>query len=137
MAVHKRAFGSVTGRTPAPSVQPHVLLSIITFVLVVAALWSAQVLLIPLVFAALAVCGLEPLHRRLVKWHVPRALSAALIVISVVAALAGSGWGLRKQTTAFMNQLPVLTQRLRDAIRDGQGGFGSTVQPVQQAANDL
>src|SRR5437870_90684 len=117
MAVQSHPFESLTNRTPAPRVQPQILLSIIAFVLVVAALWCAQVLIIPLVFAILASCGLEPLHRRLVKWHLPRTLSAALIVIAVVGAVSGSAWGLRKQANTFVNQLPVLTQRVRDAHR--------------------
>lgn len=112
-------------------------LRLIALLLVVAAVWAAQVLLIPLVLAALLTCGLEPIHRRLVQWHVPRSLSAAVILFAVVGALAGAAWGLRAQGATFVNHLPTLSQKLREAVRDGRGAFGSTVQPVQRAADEL
>jgi predicted PurR-regulated permease PerM len=114
-----------------------VLLTIITVVLVVGALWLAQVLLIPLMLAVLITCGLEPLHRVFVRRGIPRGASAAVLLIAVVLGLSAAGWALHTQAATFVNRLPVLTQRLRDAMRDGRGALGSTMQPVQQAANEL
>ena len=55
-------------------------LYILAFIATVAALWAAQVFLIPIVLAGLLSCGLEPFHRRLVAWHVPRSLAPAFAV---------------------------------------------------------
>jgi predicted PurR-regulated permease PerM len=112
-------------------------LQVIAVILAVAALWSAQELLIPLVFAVLASCGLEPVHRRLVRMHVPRGMSAGLILIGVVSLFGWGTWALSRQATTFINQLPVLTQKVRDQLHHPQGALSTTVQPMQQAANEL
>ncbi len=135
MAVQRRVPES-TDELPARS-SALVALAVIAVVLVVAALWLAQVLLIPLVLAVLTSFGLEPTLRRLVKWGLPRGLSAAAILVALVTGLGVGGWALRAQAGTFVDRLPTLTQRLRDAIRDGHGALGSTMQPMQQAANEL
>jgi predicted PurR-regulated permease PerM len=111
-------------------------LGIIAFIAVVAALWSAQVVLIPLALAALAGCGLKPFHDPLVKMGLPRTFSAVVVVAGVVFLLGGSGWALQAPAAKFVNQLPTLTQKLRSTLNRGHA-LTSTVQPVQQAANDL
>jgi predicted PurR-regulated permease PerM len=57
---------------------------------------------------------------------------AALLATVAVGALA-----LRGQATVFIERLPSITERLRESVREGRGSFGSTVQPVQQAAAEL
>jgi predicted PurR-regulated permease PerM len=137
MAVRRQLAESTDELQTTSSSHVPVLLTVIAVVLIVAALWLAQVLLIPLVLAALAGCGLEPLHRSLVRRGVPRRLSAAAILIALVIGLGAGAWALQAQAATFVNQLPILTQRLRDAVRDGRGALGSTMQPMQQAADEL
>jgi predicted PurR-regulated permease PerM len=110
---------------------------VIAFIAAVAALWAAKAFLIPLVLAALVSIGLEPFHRRLVQWRVPRALSAGVLVTGLVAALVGGGWALQAQAMTFINQLPTLTQQIREQFLDRQGALSGTVQPVQRAAEEL
>jgi predicted PurR-regulated permease PerM len=150
MALHPAAFEARTssddrpaltalaGRRPARATRrSRVPLYTITAMLLGVALWSAQELLIPLVFALLVGCGLEPIHRRLVRLHLSRSVSAALLLLTLVGAVVVAGWTLRGQAAVFINHLPVLTQRLRDQLRDTRGPLSGTVQPMQQAANEL
>lgn len=137
MAADRRAATLLPDASSTTGRRTDLPLRLIAFVLIVAAVWSAQVLLIPLVFAALASCGLEPVHRRLVRLGLPRGLSAAAVVIAVVGVLTVAGFSLRGQVAVFINHLPALTQTVRDAVRDGGGALSSTVQPVQRAADAL
>lgn len=111
-------------------------LTILATITVVAALWAAQDVVIPLVFAALLSFALDPLHRRLVRWGVPRSLSAVLLLTVVIGAGTAGAVGLRGQASAFVGRLPAVTQKFREALRSGRGAI-STMKPMQQAANDL
>jgi predicted PurR-regulated permease PerM len=111
-------------------------LTILATIAVVAALWAAQDVVIPIVLAALLSFALDPLHRRLVRWGVPRSLSAILLLTVVIGAGAVGAVSLRGQASAFVGRLPAVTQKFREALRNGRGAI-STVKPVQQAANDL
>src|SRR5689334_11401174 len=113
MAVHTGAFEPRTRQPGQDDVQPDARvtgnrpvrrrsLQIIAVLLCFGALWSAQELLIPLVFAGLASCGLEPVHRRLVRMHVPRSASAALILVMLVGIFAWGTWALSRQATTFV-----------------------------------
>jgi predicted PurR-regulated permease PerM len=126
---------SMFERRPATG-NPRVPIVVIAVVAVIAGLWAAKVLLIPIVLAALVSFGLEPLHRRLVAWHVPRGPAAAFLLTALVAALGASAWTLQAQAMTVVNQLPAATQKLRDIVMDVRA-LGSTVQPVQKAAEEL
>jgi predicted PurR-regulated permease PerM len=125
------AAGSTPGDLPGSS-QPAALV-ILAGLAVVGALWAAQEVLIPIVFAALLSFSIEPLHRRIVGLGLNRGVAAALLLVTIVGVAAGGAISLRPQANAFVSHLPALTQKLRGALRTGK----DTVQPVQQAANEL
>jgi predicted PurR-regulated permease PerM len=112
-------------------------ISILAGLAVIAAIWAGQDVLIPLVFGALMSYALDPLHRRFVALGMPRGLAAVLLLVAVLGIAIVGAVALRNQASTFVNRLPALTQKLRQALRDGRGAFGSTVQPMQQAANEL
>ena len=112
-------------------------LVIVAVVATVGALWYAQDLLIPLMFAGLLSYTLGPIHRRLVRWRVPNAFAAVILLAGLLGLTGGGVLILHGQASAFADRLPILTQKLRQAIQSRRGAFGSTVQPVQQAANEL
>jgi len=111
-------------------------LGLVTFIVVVAALWTAKAVLIPLAMAALASCGLRPIHEALVRLRIPRHVSAAAVVSGVVVLLVGSAMALQTPAANFVGRLPAITQKLRTTLNQGRA-LQSTVQPVQQAANEL
>jgi predicted PurR-regulated permease PerM len=68
---------------------------------------------------------------------VPRALGAAVVLLSLVAA---SGWmiyGLRLQATAILEQLPQAARRLRQSVENDRPTAASAIQQVQKAATEL
>jgi predicted PurR-regulated permease PerM len=111
-------------------------LTFIALLLAVAAIWSAQLILIPLVLGVLGSYALEPFQRRLVSWRLPAPLASALILITLLSGLIATGFAMRTQTAAFVSRLPAAAQRMRELLRDPDGSPGAMVH-VQQAAQEL
>src|SRR6202045_2541308 len=66
-----------------------------------AGLWFAQAILIPIVLAVFISYAVDPFQRRLVKWRVPQAVSAALLLGTIVAGVGGGAFLLRNQMGNF------------------------------------
>jgi len=111
--------------------------TILVALAIVAALWWAQIVLIPLVLGIFMSYALHPVYRRLTSWHVPHHLAAILIVMALMGALAGGAVLIRQQATGFIDRLPVVTERLRSIIRNEWVSSGGAVGQVQKAATDL
>src|SRR5205814_6279221 len=79
---------------------------------------------------------LDPIQRRLTSWGLPRAVGAALILICVLGGVGGLVYSMRHQATAFVGELPGITQKLRRMFEDGRAS-DTPVAQVQQAAEEL
>jgi len=112
-------------------------LKVIAVLAVAAALWWAQIILIPLVLGILGSYALDPIQRRLTGWGVPRGVGAALILIAVLGGAGSLVYSLRHQATAFVGELPGITQKLRRVFEDGRTSSDTPVGQVQQAAEEL
>jgi predicted PurR-regulated permease PerM len=115
----------------------NVALTSIAIVTGTAGLWFAQAILIPIVLAVFISYALDPFQRRLVKWRVPQAVSAALLLGMIVAAFGGGAFMLRNQVGDFLAELPIAAQKLRAAVRDARPAGPGPVAQVQQAADEL
>jgi len=110
---------------------------VIAVLLSIAMLWWAQELLIPLVLAVLLTYTLDPIHRRLVNVGMPAALSAALVLVLVIGVVCGGLFVLRDQASGFAQQLPVVTEKVRELLRHSAQSPSNAVGKVQQAASEL
>jgi predicted PurR-regulated permease PerM len=122
---------------PVPSISVRsVTLTVIAGTLLIATLWWAQSVLIPVVLSILISYALDPLHRSVISLGLSRGISAALVLLFVTGLVAGSAFALRRQASDFVANVPKATQKVRQMARDlrGQGG---TVDTVKQAADDL
>jgi predicted PurR-regulated permease PerM len=124
-------------RAMSESERVGVSLRVIAVLAVAAALWWAQIILIPLVLGILGSYALDPIQRRLTGWGLPRAVAAALILICVLGGLGSLVFSLRHQATAFVGELPGITQKLRQVFEDGRASSDTAVGQVQQAAEEL
>ena len=115
----------------------NVALTSIAIVTGTAGLWFAQAILIPIVLAVFISYALDPFQRRLVKWRVPQAVSAALLLGTIVAAIGGGAFMLRNQMGDFLAELPIAAQKLRAAVHDARPAGPGPVAQVQQAADEL
>lgn len=114
-----------------------VALTVLAVLAIVLVLQYAQAVIIPVVLAVLINYALDPIVSWLTKWHVPRALAAALVLISLTAAGATLLYGLRYQASAIVEQLPEGAKRLRRLIETDQPTTSSAIQQVQRAATEL
>ena len=127
-------------QTPAVSVPVDVRSATLTIIAVLALiliLQYAQAVVIPIVLGILLSYALEPAVALLTRWHIPRSLAAALLL---VALMAGGGvllYQLSFQAQAIVQQMPEAARRLRHTLEDRQRGASSTIGQVQQAATEL
>ena len=98
--------------------------------------WAAEVF-IPLMLSLLAVYALSPVVDRLVRWHIPRAIAAALVLLAIGGATGSTGYLLADSAGQLVDSLPVAAQKLRQAVRLRGSTRTGTLDTVQQAAAQL
>jgi predicted PurR-regulated permease PerM len=79
--------------------------------------------------------ALSPIVDRLVRWRVPRALAAGVLMIAVLGGLGTSAYLLADDAEELVESLPEAAQRLRAALRPGQAP--DTIEKVQKAAAEI
>jgi len=98
--------------------------------------WGAAVF-IPLMVSLLLTYALAPLVGRLQRWHLPRALGAAVVLLAVGGGFASTAYSLSDSAVQVVDALPVAAQKLRQAVRQRGPARTSTLDTVQQAAAQL
>jgi predicted PurR-regulated permease PerM len=143
--VPKAAVAPQNGATDQEAATPRVpidvrsvALSIIAFVAVIVALQYAQGMIIPIVLAVLISYALEPLVAVLERIRVPRALGAAIVLVSLVGAGATLVYELSAEAEQLAQQMPEAARRFRQTLeRNRNSSTPSAIEQVQQAANEL
>jgi predicted PurR-regulated permease PerM len=106
-------------------------------VLVVAVLYWAQAVLVPIALAALFAFLLTPVVEFLERWvgRVP----SVLAVVALSTALVGlAGWGLVAQATSMVDALPEYRTNIRHKIADVRWlQHSGTVEKLQQTVDDI
>lgn len=106
-------------------------------VLVVAVLYWAQAILVPLAIAVLLTFLFAPA----VSWFQRRIGRAAAITVIVLLAFSGLGiaaWGVGRQLSAFAESLPSYRDNIRQKIADVRAaGRGGSVEKVQRTLEEI
>jgi len=114
----------------------HVAAGVVTVVLVVASLYWARPVLIPLALAILLTFVLNPIVTVLYRRGVGRTPAVFLVVVLAGMLLGGIGWTVVRQLTALADDLPRYTENLKQKITDlrgsSQGGLMGRVQTTVQ-----
>ncbi|HSW08478.1 AI-2E family transporter [Aquabacterium sp.] len=97
----------------------------------------AQAVFIPLLLSVMFSYALSPLVNRLQHWHVPRAIGAALLMVTVLGGVGAAVYSLSDDTTALVESLPGAAQKLRESLRSPRGAPSGAIAKVQQAASKL
>lgn len=97
----------------------------------------AQAVLIPLVIALIISYALAPLVDRFQKIGIPRALSAAVLLLAILGGLGAAAWSLRDEAVNLIDTLPEAVQKMQEAARREFAGPGKAIEKVQQAAEEL
>jgi predicted PurR-regulated permease PerM len=112
-------------------------LTVLTGLAIVLALQYAQAMIIPIVLAVLISYALEPMVAWMERRRVPRALAAAVVLITLAATGGWMLYSLRSQAAAFVEQLPAAARRLRQIVEHDQPDAAAAIQQVQKAATEL
>lgn len=105
--------------------------------MLIAALWWAQSVVIPVVISLLLSYALEPTVARLEMLRVPRALGAPLVLIVLLCATGAGIYGLRGEATAFADRLPEGAHTIAQAVRSKTARTSGPWMRMQQAAKEL
>ena len=105
--------------------------------MLVAALWCAQTVVIPVVISLLLSYALEPAMVRLEMLRLPRAVAAPLVLLLLLGATGAGIWALRSEAEAFAYRLPEGAHTIAQAVRTKTAGASGPWARMQQAAKEL
>jgi predicted PurR-regulated permease PerM len=104
--------------------------------LLIAALWAAQTVVIPVVASLLLSYALEPTIVRMERLRVPRAIGAPFVLLLLLFATGSGIYALRGEAEAFANRLPEGAHAVAQAVRTTTVSTGPWAR-LQQAAKEL
>jgi predicted PurR-regulated permease PerM len=112
-------------------------LTILAVLAIVLVLQYAQAMIIPIVLGMLISHALEPMIAWFERRRIPRALSAAVVLVTLVAAGGWMLYGLRSQASAIVEQLPTAARRLRQTLERDRPTAATAIAQVQKAASEI
>lgn len=98
--------------------------------------WASAVF-IPLMVGILFSYGLSPVVDWLALRRIPRALSAALLVLGIVFGLSATAYSLSDDAGRLVESLPLAANKLRDTARLHFNKSDNTLATMQKAATQL
>ena len=98
--------------------------------------WASAVF-IPVMVGVLFSYALSPVVNWMHGYRIPRAVSAALLILSIVAGLGGAAYSLSDDANKLVELLPTAARKLHDSVRSPSGRADSTLTVVQKAAAQL
>jgi predicted PurR-regulated permease PerM len=111
--------------------------AIVTTVVVVFALRSAEKFFIPLLLGIIIAYTLNPLVVWLERIKIPRVVGTSIVMLVVLCGGAFVTISLRGQVQTILDQLPAAVSKLSVALRSLREGQPNTMQKVQTAAREL
>lgn len=128
--------------TPAPAIHLPVeakglALGILTTVAVVFVLDWAQSFVISLLLGILFAYTLNPLVVWLERGRIPRVISASIVMLGVLCALALGSYALQGQVQKILIQLPETTSKFSAGLASMGAGQRDTLKKVQAAATEV
>src|ERR1700760_2450337 len=104
---------------------------------IVAALYFARDVLVPIALALLLSFVLAPLVRRLQSWRFPRIIAVAIVAVFAFAIIFGLGAFMVSQVSQLANDLPRYESNLTDKIQSLQGVAAGTGTGTLERASDV
>ena len=105
-------------------------ITVLTVLALLYTLYFAREFLVPIAFALLLNFLLSPLIRRLLRWHIKPPVSAAFVVLLLVAAVAEGAYQLAGPAQRWAVTAPESFSRAQEKLR-------SIIRPVQQVTKNV
>jgi predicted PurR-regulated permease PerM len=124
--------------TPAPVSARNASLVLLAVLACLYTLHAASAVFVPLLLGVMFSYAMTPLVNRMVQWHVPRVLAAALLLVGILGGGGWIVWTLSDDAIEMIETLPQAAQKLRRGIEQmRRDGSGSTIETVQKAATEI
>lgn len=112
-------------------------LVVLGLIAVVAGLRLAQEFLIPVILGVILAASLEPIVGTLARWHIPRALAAALVLAAAVGGTGFAVYALADEAAAVANRLPVAARELRRNLQRQRAAGASPMQTLDALSDEI
>jgi predicted PurR-regulated permease PerM len=122
---------------PLPADVRSVMLVVLTSIAVLAVLKWASGFFIPLMISLVFSYALSPVIDWLARRKIPRALSAAVIILGILGAAGSSIYALADDANELIISLPAAAAKLRDSVRKQARAPATPLETVQKAAAEL
>lgn len=109
----------------------------LTVLAVLATLHWASAFFIPLMLGFMFSHALSPIVDWLERLRIPRAVSAAVLILGILGGLAGSAYSFSDDANQLVESLPQAAKKLRDSLRKRTGNTSTPLDTVQKAAAQL
>jgi len=119
-----------------PYLRINVAVGLLAFIAIVAALYLARAFFVPLLIGILASYALSPVVEWMKRRHVPRALSAALVLFTLVGGISWIAYSLSDDATAMIEKLPDAARKLRLSLSE-ERSRPTALQNMQEAAKQI
>jgi len=128
---------SVSGADPVPIRVRNGWIVVLTVLVALYMLHWASPILIPIVLGVMTSYAFSPVVNAMEKWHIHRAIGAAVLLIGIVAGVGALVYSLGDETAEIIETLPDSVQKMRQALSTSQGDGAKAVEKVQKAATEL
>jgi predicted PurR-regulated permease PerM len=98
--------------------------------------WASAVF-IPVLVGVLFSYALSPVVDWLQLRRIPRALSAAMLILAILGGFGATAYSLSEDASKLVESLPAAAQKLRDSVRVLSGKRDNTLTTVQKAATQI
>jgi predicted PurR-regulated permease PerM len=112
-------------------------LIVLTGVAVLATLKLASAFFIPLMLGLMFSYALSPIVDALERVRIPRAISAAVLILGILGGAAASIYSFSDDANQLVTSLPAAAKKMRDALHVRVGRTDTTLTTVQKAAAQL
>ena len=97
----------------------------------------ARVVLVPIMLGVLFSYAFSPLVNWLENRRVPRWLSSAVLLLTILGAMGSGAYLLRLEAAQLIEALPAAAQKLGQALKPSSGKSDSALETVQKAASQI
>ena len=112
-------------------------LIVLAVIAVLATLRWAAAFFIPVMVGFMFSYALSPLVDAIERWRIPRALSAAVLILGLLGGIGFSAYSFSDDANQLVSSLPEAAQKLRSAVRARRDQPETPLQTVQKAAAQL
>lgn len=112
-------------------------LKILAVLAVIYVLHWGQSVFIPVVVGVMINYALSPLVNLMQKWHIPRALGAAILMFGIIGGVGATAYSLRDEASSMIETLPDAAKKFRKTLSKEWGTSEGAMEKVQKAAVQL